>query len=136
MEEKTPIRVLIAKVGFDGHDRGAKIVVLGLREQGMEVIYSGLRQTPEQVVQTALQETVDVIGLSSLSGEHASLFPQLAALVKEKGMDEVLIIGGGVVPEEDIEFLREKGISAVFGPGTTIKEIADYIRANVKKRRS
>lgn len=133
MEKNTPIRVLVAKIGFDGHDRGARVVTLGLRDQGMEVIYTGLRQTPEQVVQIALQESVDVIGLSSLSGDHTSLFPQVVDLVRDKGMDEVLIIGGGNIPDKDIEFLRERGINAIFGPGKAIKEIADYIKANVRR---
>jgi methylmalonyl-CoA mutase C-terminal domain/subunit len=133
MEQKTPIRVLIAKVGLDGHDRGAKVVVLGLREQGMEVIYSGLRQTPEQVVQRVLKENVDVIGLSSLSGEHNSSFPQIVELARRNGMDRILIIGGGIIPPEDIPFLYKKGISAIFGPGTLIQDIADYIRGNIER---
>lgn len=133
MEAGKPIKVLIAKVGLDGHDRGAKVLVLGLREKGMAVVYTGLRQTPEKVVGRAIKEKVDVIGLSSLSEEHKSLFPEVVRLAREKGMDKTLIIGGGIIPKEDIPFLREKGMSMVFAPGASIEEIADYIRANVGK---
>ena len=131
MAKSRAIRVLIAKPGLDGHDRGARVLTLGLRAEGMEVIYTGLRHTPEEIVQRASEGKVDVIGLSSLAGAHKSLFPEVARLVREGGMDKVLIIGGGIVPEEDIPFLQEKGIRAIFGPGTPVKEIADYIRNNV-----
>ncbi len=126
------IRVLIAKPGLDGHDRGAKVLTLGLRGEGMEVTYTGLRQSPKQIVEKALQHGADVIGLSLLSGAHNTLFPEVVRLAKEKGMDKVLVIGGGLIPEEDMPFLQERGIKAIFGPGTPIKEIANYIRANVK----
>lgn len=133
MEREVPIRVLIAKVGLDGHDRGAKVVVLGLREQGLEVIYPGLRQAPEKVVERALKEKVDVIGLSSLSEEYKSLFPKVAELAKKRGMDKVLIIGGGIISKEDISSLYDKGIKAIFGPGSSVEEMASYIRANVRR---
>jgi methylmalonyl-CoA mutase C-terminal domain/subunit len=131
MAKERAIRVLIAKPGLDGHDRGARVLTLGLREQGMDVIYTGLRQTPEQIAVRAFQEKVDVIGLSSLSGAHNTLFPQVVQLVKEKGMDKVLIIGGGHIPKEDIPFLEEKGVKAIFGPGTPIKKISEFIESNV-----
>lgn len=132
MTNNRPIRVLIAKPGLDGHSRGARILTLGLRDEGMSVTYTGLRKSPEEIVDRALKENVDVMALSILSGAHNTLLPRVAELAKEKGMDRVLIIGGGAIPEEDIPFLQEKGISAIFGPGSTIKEIADYIRQNVK----
>ena len=125
------IRVLIAKPGLDGHDRGARVLTLGLRDEGMEVFYSGLRQTAEQIVEMASQRNVDVIGLSSLTDSHNILFPEVAALVKEKGLEKVLLIGGGLIPKEDVPGLQQKGIKAIFGPGTSIKKIADYIRENV-----
>lgn len=130
--EKKHIKILIAKPGLDGHNRGAKALTLGLREQGFDVIYSGLRQSPEEIIEKAMKYNVDVIGLSLLSGAHKSLFPRVVELAKEKGLDEALIIGGGIIPDEDIPFLKERGIAEVFGPGSTIKEIADYIRQNVK----
>lgn len=132
MTNDRPIRVLIAKPGLDGHSRGARILTLGLRDEGMSVTYTGLRKSPEEIVDRALKENVDVMALSILSGAHNTLLPRVAELAKEKGMDRVLIIGGGAIPEEDIPFLQEKSISAIFGPGSTIKEIADYIRQNVK----
>jgi len=132
--EEKRIRVLVAKPGLDGHDRGAKVLALGLRDEGMETIYTGLRQTPEKIVQAAVQEDVDVIGLSCLSGAHKYLFPRVVELLKEKRMEDVLVIGGGIIPEEDIPFLKEKGVTEIFGPGTLIKEIADYIRQNAKPR--
>jgi len=132
MTNDRPIRVLIAKPGLDGHSRGARILTLGLRDEGMSVTYTGLRKSPEEIVDRALKENVDVMALSILSGAHNTLLPRVAELAKEKGMDRVLIIGGGAIPEEDIPFLQEKGISAIFGAGSTIKEIADYIRQNVK----
>ncbi|WP_258360383.1 cobalamin B12-binding domain-containing protein [Moorella sulfitireducens (nom. illeg.)] len=125
------IRVLVAKVGLDGHDRGAKVIARAFRDAGMEVVYTGIRQTPEQVVAAAIQEDVDVVGLSSLSGAHEHLFPRVAKLVKKQMGDKVLIVGGGIIPEEDIPALKEAGITAVFGPGTSLKEIIDFIKANV-----
>ncbi|MCK4964900.1 MAG: cobalamin B12-binding domain-containing protein [Dehalococcoidia bacterium] len=124
------IRVLICKPGLDGHDRGAKYVVRILRDAGMEVIYSGLRQTPEMIAEAALQEDVNVVGLSILSGAHRDLFPAITAQLKEKGLD-VIVVAGGIIPEEDIPFLEQIGISTVFGPGTTSQEIVDYIRGTV-----
>ncbi|MBM3166155.1 MAG: cobalamin B12-binding domain-containing protein [Chloroflexi bacterium] len=132
-KEKT-IRVLVAKTGLDGHDRGAKVLTLGLRNEGMETIYTGLRQTPEKIVQTAIQEDVDAIGLSCLSGAHKYLFPRVVELLKEKRVDDVLVIGGGIVPPEDIPFLKEKGIEEIFGPGTMVGEVAEYIRKNIKRK--
>ena len=127
------IRVLIAKPGLDGHDRGAKIVARTLRDAGMEVIYTGLHQTAEMIVKSAIQEDVDVVGLSLLSGAHMTLFVDVAKLLNDKGMDSVLIIGGGIIPEEDISKLKKQGISAVFGPGTPCEDIVKYIQKNVKK---
>lgn len=134
MGEQRPIRVLIAKPGLDGHDRGVKVLALGLRDAGMEVIYCGLRQTPDEIVRTALQEGVDVIGLSSLSGGHNHYFPRVADLATQEGGEGFLIIGGGIIPEEDIPYLTQHGIKAIFGPGTPIKEIADFIRSHVKRK--
>ena len=122
-----PVRVLIAKVGLDGHDRGAKVIASALRDAGMEVIYSGLRQTPEMVVNAALQEDVDAIGISILSGAHMTVFPKIIALMKEKGMDDVLLTGGGIIPEDDMRKLREMGVGELFEPGTPTSEIARYI---------
>lgn len=132
MNQKKIIKVLIGKPGLDGHDRGAKIIALGLRDEGMEVIYTGLRQSPEKIVRTAVQENVDVVGLSILSGAHKYFLSEVVQQLREKGMDNVLVIAGGVIPDEDIPILKEAGISAVFGPGASIKEIAKYIRENVK----
>lgn len=125
------IRVLIAKPGLDGHDRGAKFVARILRDAGMEVIYSGLRQTPEMIAEAALQEDVNVVGLSILSGAHRDLFPAITAQLKEKGLD-VIVVAGGIIPEEDVPFIEQIGISTVFGPGTTSQEIVDYIRGTVE----
>jgi len=129
-----PIKVLIAKPGLDGHDRGAKVLARGLRDEGFEVIYTGLRQTPEMVVSAALQEDVDVVGLSILSGAHMTLLPKITAGLKEKGLDDVLVTAGGIIPDDDIPALSEAGVDRVFGPGTTIREVAEYIRTNVKPR--
>ena len=129
----TPIRILIAKPGLDGHDRGAKVLARGLRDEGFEVIYTGLRQTPEMVVSAALQEDVDVVGLSILSGAHMTLLPKITAGLREQGMDDVLVTAGGIIPDADIPVLEQAGVSRVFGPGTTIREVADYIRANAKR---
>lgn len=131
-----PIRVLIAKVGLDGHDRGAKVIATALRDAGMEVIYTGLRQTPEMVVNAALQEDVDAIGISILSGAHNTVFPKVIALMKEKEMNDVLLTGGGIIPEEDIETLKNSGVGKLFAPGTPTHEIADYITQWVKEHRS
>lgn len=127
------IRVLVAKPGLDGHDRGAKVVARALRDAGFEVIYTGLRQTPEQIAEAALQEDVDVVAMSILSGAHPHLFPKVVNLVREKGMKDVLIIGGGVIPEGDIPALKEAGITEVFTPGTPTTDVIDFIKANVKK---
>jgi methylmalonyl-CoA mutase C-terminal domain/subunit len=127
-----PIKVLIAKPGLDGHDRGAKVLARGLRDEGFEVVYTGLRQTPEMVVTAALQEDVDVVGLSILSGAHLTLLPRICALLREKGLEDVLVTAGGIIPDDDVPVLREAGVAAVFGPGTTIGEVAAFIRANVR----
>jgi methylmalonyl-CoA mutase C-terminal domain/subunit len=128
---KKNIKVLVAKPGLDGHDRGAKVLTMGLRESGMEVIYTGLRQTPEMVAQAALEEQPDVVALSCLSGAHQSLFPRVVDELGKRDMKNVLVIGGGIIPDEDIPYLKEKGISEIFGPGTSIKEISEYIREKV-----
>ncbi len=129
-----PLKVLIAKPGLDGHDRGAKVLARGLRDEGFEVVYTGLRQTPEMVVTAALQEDVDVVGLSILSGAHMTLVPRICALMRERGMDDVLVAAGGIIPDEDVPALKESGVAAVFGPGTTIREVADFLRANARPR--
>ncbi len=130
-----PLRVLVAKVGLDGHDRGAKVIATSLRDAGMEVIYTGLRQTPEMIVQTALQEDVDAIGVSILSGAHMTVFPKIIALMKEKKMDDVLLTGGGIIPEEDMQTLQLLGVGELFAPGTTTTTIANYIKEWVTKNR-
>ena len=130
-----PIRVLVAKVGLDGHDRGAKVIATALRDAGMEVIYTGLRQTPEMVVSAALQEDVDAIGISILSGAHMTVFPKVAALMKEKGMNDVLLTGGGIIPEEDMKQLNQNGVGKLFAPGTSTSTIADYIKGWVAENR-
>jgi len=135
-EIKRPIRVLVAKVGLDGHDRGAKVIAAALRDEGMEVIYTGLRQTPEMVVNTALQEDVDAIGVSILSGAHNTVFPKILQLLKDKQMDDVLLTGGGIIPEDDVKTLNEMGVGKLFSPGTTSTEIASYIKHWVKEHRS
>ena len=132
MSEHRVIRVLMAKPGLDGHDRGAKVLTLGLRDEGMEVIYTGLRQTPEKIAQAAIQEDVDVVGLSCLSGAHNYLFPRVVELLKERGSGDILVIGGGLILDEDVPRLKEKGISSIFTAGSAIHTIADYIRQNVK----
>ncbi len=132
MERK--IRVLVAKPGLDGHDRGAKVIARALRDAGMEVIYTGLRQTPEQIVNAALQEDVDVVAMSILSGAHNHLFPRVMELLKEKKMDDVLVIGGGVIPDEDIPGLLAAGIAGVFTPGTTTTTTIEFIKNNLKKK--
>lgn len=131
MAEKR-IRVIVAKPGLDGHDRGAKVVARALRDAGFEVIYTGLRQTPEQIVEAALSEDVNVVALSLLSGAHNTLFPKIVELLKEKGMGDVLVIGGGVIPDADIPGLKEAGVAAVFTPGTPTSDIVNFIKENVK----
>lgn len=128
-----PIRVLVAKPGLDGHDRGAKVIARSLRDAGMEVIYTGLRQTPEQIVAAAIQEDVDVVAMSILSGAHNHLFPKVVNLLKEQGVDDMLILGGGVIPDDDIPFLLESGIEAVFTPGTSTKDVVEFIKTNLKR---
>ncbi|MFM7357229.1 MAG: cobalamin B12-binding domain-containing protein [Sediminibacterium sp.] len=131
-----PVRVLIAKVGLDGHDRGAKIIAASLRDAGMEVIYTGLRQTAEMVVNAALQEDVDAIGISILSGAHMTVFPKVMALMKEKGMNDVLLTGGGIIPEDDRKILRDLGVGELFAPGTPTSDVANYIKDWVKNHRN
>ncbi len=131
MERK--IRVIVAKPGLDGHDRGAKVIARALRDAGMEVIYTGLRQTPEQIVQAALQEDADVVALSILSGAHNHLFPRVVELLREKGAEDILVFGGGVIPEDDIPFLKSKGIAEVFGPGTPTQTTVDFIKTHLKR---
>ena len=130
-----PVRVLVAKVGLDGHDRGAKVIATALRDAGMEVIYTGLRQTPEMVVNTALQEDVDAIGISILSGAHNTVFPKVMQLMKEKGLQNVLLTGGGIIPEEDMHKLNEAGVGKLFAPGAPTSEIAEYITCWVHEHR-
>ncbi|KGG80622.1 cobalamin B12-binding domain-containing protein [Caloranaerobacter azorensis] len=129
-----PIRVLVAKPGLDGHDRGAKVIARALRDAGMEVIYTGLRQTPEQIVAAAIQEDVDVVAMSILSGAHNHLFPKVVNLLREQGAEDVLVVGGGVIPDDDIPFLKEAGISEIFTPGTPTSAVIDYIREHVKRK--
>ena len=129
------IRVVVAKPGLDGHDRGAKIIARALRDAGMEVIYTGVHQTPEQVVETALQEDADVIGLSLLSGAHNYLFPRIAELMREKGMDDVLLFGGGIIPEADVPGLQKHGVGRIFPPGASLDDIAKYVREAVPAKK-
>lgn len=129
-----PIRVLIAKPGLDGHDRGAKVVARALRDAGMEVIYTGIRQTPEMIAEAALQEDVDVVGLSILSGAHMTLVPRVLEQLRGKGLGDVLVTVGGIIPDDDVEALRAAGVAGIFGPGTTIREVADFIRSNATPR--
>ena len=127
------IRVLMAKPGLDGHDRGVKVVARGLRDAGMEVIYLGLRLTPEQIAEAAIQEDVDVVGLDCLSGAHMVLFPKTVQLIREKGGNDILVIGGGIIPKKDIPKLKEAGITQIFGPGTSLDEIVQFIETNLRK---
>ncbi len=129
-----PLKVLIAKPGLDGHDRGAKVLARGLRDEGFEVVYTGLRQTPEMVATAALQEDVDVVGLSILSGAHLTLLPRICELLRAEDMGDVLVTAGGIIPEADIPALKEAGVAEVFGPGTPIGEIADFMRQNAQPR--
>jgi len=135
MSSERKIRVLIAKPGLDSHDRGAKVVARALRDAGMEVIYTGLRQTPEQIVETVLQEDVDVLGLSILSGAHMTLFPRIMELIKKKGLTDVLVFAGGIIPEEDVPQLKKLGIKEIFGPGTPLETIIEFVRRNVQSKK-
>ncbi|MFN4892439.1 MAG: cobalamin B12-binding domain-containing protein [Bacteroidota bacterium] len=135
MNTARPIRVLVAKVGLDGHDRGAKVIATALRDAGMEVIYTGLRQTPEMVVTAALQEDVDAIGISILSGAHMTVFPKIIGLMKEKGLEDVLLTGGGIIPETDMNALHELGVGKLFAPGSPMQDIVTYIREWVQEKR-
>jgi len=134
LQEKK-IRVLVAKPGLDSHDRGAKVVARALRDAGMEVIYTGLRQTPEQIAETVLQEDVDVLGLSILSGAHMALFPKIIELMKQKGIDDVLVFAGGIIPEEDVPSLKKLGIKEIFGPGTPTETVVNFVKKKVEKSR-
>ncbi len=131
-----PVRVLIAKPGLDGHDRGAKVVARALRDAGMEVIYTGIRQTPEMIAEAALQEDVDVVGLSILSGAHMDLFPRIVEMLRQKGLDDVLLVCGGIIPEEDTEALKKMGFAGIFGPGTFTQDLAKFIREQMAARRA
>ncbi|MCX2452881.1 cobalamin B12-binding domain-containing protein [Pedobacter sp. PLR] len=131
-----PIRVLVAKVGLDGHDRGAKVIATSLRDAGMEVIYTGLRQTPEMVVNTALQEDVDAIGVSILSGAHMTVFPKIVEIMKQKGVTDILLTGGGIIPESDMDKLKAIGVGELFAPGTTMETITNYIKDWVAENRN
>jgi len=133
-ERTTPIRVLVAKPGLDGHDRGAKVIARALRDAGMEVIYTGLRQTPEMIVNAALQEDVDCVGLSILSGAHNVIVPRITAMLKERGADDILVVLGGTIPEQDAAFLKSQGVAAIFGPGTPLDTTVKFIREHVKAR--
>lgn len=128
-----PIRVLVAKPGLDGHDRGAKVIARALRDDGMEVIYTGLRQTPEQIVETAIQEDVNVVAMSILSGAHNHLFPKVVNMLKDKGADDILVVGGGVIPDDDIPGLKEAGVAEIFTPGTPTTQAIEFIRKNIKR---
>jgi methylmalonyl-CoA mutase C-terminal domain/subunit len=132
MSEKR-IRVLVAKPGLDGHDRGAKVIAQALRDAGMEVVYTGLRQTPEQIVSAALQEDVDVVGMSILSGAHLTLFPEVVNMLKKQGASDILVVGGGIIPDEDIPVLKEAGVNEIFTPGTTLATVVNFIQENVKQ---
>ena len=134
MSSSRRVRILIAKPGLDGHDRGAKVVARALRDAGMEVIYTGLRQTPEQIVSAALQEDVDIIGLSILSGAHMHLFGRVLGLMKERQMDDVLIFGGGIIPSDDVQLLKDMGVAEIFLPGTTTGQIIEFLQKNVRPR--
>jgi methylmalonyl-CoA mutase C-terminal domain/subunit len=134
MGSKRKIRIVLAKPGLDGHDRGAKLLARIFMEAGMEVIYTGLRQTPEMIVETALQEDADVVGLSSLSGVHNYFFPRVTELLRKKGMDDILVVGGGIIPDEDVAELKKSGIAEIFGPGTPTEQIVNFIQAYARKR--
>lgn len=134
MAQERKIKIIVAKPGLDGHDRGAKLLARIFAEAGMEVVYTGLRQTPEMIVETALQEDADVVGLSSLSGVHMYFFPRVVQLLKEKGLDDVLVVGGGIIPSEDIPELKKAGVAEIFGPGTPTAKIVEFIQQNVRRR--
>ena len=134
MKQKRKVRVMVAKPGLDGHDRGARIIARAYRDAGFEVVYTGLHQTPEEIVEAAIQEDVDMIGLSSLAGAHKYLFPRTVELLREWGADDIVVCGGGIVPDEDIEMLKEIGIKKIFTPGTTLEEIVKWVEENVKPR--
>ncbi len=134
MAAKKKIKIIVAKPGLDGHDRGAKLLSRIFAEAGMEVVYTGLRQTPEMIVETALQEDADVVGMSSLSGVHNYFFPKVVELLKSKGLDDVLVVGGGIIPLEDYDGLKKAGVKAIFGPGTPTTEIVDFINNNARQR--
>lgn len=134
MTEQSRIRVLVAKPGLDGHDRGAKVVARALRDAGMEVIYTGLRQTPEQIVEAALQEDVEVIGLSCLSGAHNHLFPRVVELLKANNAQDILVVGGGVIPDDDIPFLKDNGVKEIFTPGTSTADVVNFIRSHARSK--
>jgi len=134
MARERKIKIIVAKPGLDGHDRGAKLLSRIFAEAGMEVVYTGLRQTPEMIVETALQEDADVVGLSSLSGVHNYFFPKVVEMMREKGLEDVLVVGGGIIPLEDIDALKTAGVHGIFGPGTSTAEIVDFIRNNVRTR--
>jgi methylmalonyl-CoA mutase C-terminal domain/subunit len=131
-DRTTPIRVLVAKPGLDGHDRGAKVIARALRDAGMEVIYTGLRQTPEMIANAAIQEDVDCVGLSILSGAHNAIVPRVTSLLRERGAGDILVVLGGTIPEQDAEFLKSQGVAAIFGPGTPLETTVSFIRQNVK----
>lgn len=135
MTQQRPIRVLLAKVGLDGHDRGVRVVARALQEAGIEVIYGGLRHTPESVVEAALQEDVDAIGISMLSAAHMAIFPRVLELMGEAGLDDVLLTGGGIIPPDDAKALHEQGVGKLFGPGTPMDELGEYLKSEVPKRR-
>jgi methylmalonyl-CoA mutase C-terminal domain/subunit len=136
MTEERKVRLLVGKVGLDGHDRGVKIIARALRDAGFEIIYTGLHQTPEMVVQTAIQEDVDAVCLSILSGAHMTLFPQVLSLLREKGADHVKLLGGGIIPDEDIPRLKESGVLEIFTPGASLNDIIGFVRDNVPSRRT
>jgi methylmalonyl-CoA mutase C-terminal domain/subunit len=133
-ERTTPIRVLVAKPGLDGHDRGAKVIARALRDAGMEVIYTGLRQTPEMIVNAAIQEDVDCVGLSILSGAHNAIVPRITAMLREQGAADILVVLGGTIPDQDSESLKSQGVAAIFGPGTSLESVVRFIRENVKPK--
>ena len=134
MAPTSKIKIVVAKPGLDGHDRGAKLLARIFAEAGMEVIYTGLRQTPEMIVETALQEDADVVGMSSLSGVHNYFFPRVVQLLHQKGLSDVLVVGGGIIPTEDVDFLKKAGVAEIFGPGTRTTDIVDFIQKSVRSR--
>jgi methylmalonyl-CoA mutase C-terminal domain/subunit len=136
MVKERKLRVMVAKPGLDGHDRGARIIARAFRDAGFEVVYTGLHQTPEEIVHAAIQEDVDMVGLSSLAGAHMYLFSRVVELLREKGMEDVLVVGGGIIPEDDIPVLKESGIQEIFAPGTKLEDIVHWVRENVKPRSS